>query len=151
MLCISTQSHAQDQEKIGKFIITEATLNGNDLTQWYFDRKQFIVFYKNKAQQLCMANVSGINDDQSYGTLSSFKQEKIKETDKTYKIDIFNFRWKYYNTYDNNTGYATIVFTKVYKPQGVLFTIKMVQANLDVLNLKGYMEGSLNLNDYLTQ
>lgn len=143
------QSKAQNQEELARFRITEAILNGNDITQWYFDRKQFIVFYKNKAKDLCMANVSGINDDQSYGTLSSFTHEKLKETDKSYQVDIFNFRWKYYNSYDDNTGYATVVFTKVYKPQGVLFTIKMVQANLDVLILKGYMEGSLNLNDYL--
>ena len=38
--------------------------------------------------------------------------------------------------------------TKIYKPQGVAFTLKMVLPNLDILEYKGYMEGSLDFNNY---
>ena len=64
-MSISIISNAQKQEDLAKFIITEATSNGNDVSQWYFQRKQLLIFYNNKEGQLCLANVSGINDDQS--------------------------------------------------------------------------------------
>lgn len=114
-----------------------------------FERKQFLIFYNNKEGQLCLANVSGINDDQSYGRVYSLASETIKETETSYKADVFNFRWKYYNSYNSETVYAAVSLTKIYKPTGVIFSIKMALLNLDVLKIKGYMEGTLNLNDYL--
>lgn len=140
---------AQKQEDLAKFIITEATSNGSDISQWYFQRKQFLIFYNNKENNLCLANVSGINDDQSYGRVYSLKSETMNETETSYKADVFSFRWRYFNSYNSETGYATVSLTKIYKPAGVIFSIKMVLPNLDVLKIKGYMEGTLNLNDYL--
>jgi hypothetical protein len=149
LISISLISNAQKQETIAKFRITEATNNGNDISQWYFERKQFLVFFNDKDKQLCLANVSGINDEQSYGRVYSLQREKIKETETSYEADVFSFRWKYSNSYNSETGYATVSLTKIYKPAGVIFSIKMVLPNLDVLRIKGYMEGTLNLNDYV--
>ena len=149
LMSISIISNAQKQEDLAKFIITEATSNGNDISQWYFQRKQFLIFYNNKEGQLCLADVSGINDDQSYGRVYSLKSESMNETETSYKVDVFSFRWRYFNSYNSETGYATLLLTKIYKPAGVIFSIKMVLSNLDVLKIKGYMEGTLNLNDYL--
>ena len=149
LISTSLISSAQKQETIAKFRITEATNNGNDISQWYFERKQFLVFFNDKDKQLCMANVSGINDEQSYGRVYSLKSESVEETDTNYKIDVFSFRWKYFNSYDSKSGYAAVSFTKIYKPSGVIFSIKIIMPNLDVLKIKGYMEGTLNLNDYL--
>lgn len=149
MLGISLVTQAQKQEGIAKFRITEAKNNGVDVTRYYYDRKQYFVFYLNENKEMCFANVSGINDDQSYGKLYSLENEKVKETTTSYAADMFNFRWHYYNTYDAESGYATISFTKIYKPTGVLFTIKMVTQKLDVVVYEGYMEGSLNLQDYI--
>lgn len=75
-MSISLMSRAQKQETIAKFRITEATNNGNDISQWYFERKQFLVFFNDKDKQLCLANVSGINDEQSYGKVIPFKEKR---------------------------------------------------------------------------
>lgn len=148
MLGISLSSFAQEQTVLAKFKITEAKKNGVDVSNYYFERKQYFVFYFDKYKQFCMANVSGVNSDQSYGRLYSMQKEHIAETKNTYQINVFNFRWKYYNTYDNASGYASISLTKVYKPQGVMFILKMVLTNLDVVEYKGFMEGTLNFQDY---
>ena len=145
MLC----SHAQSQEVIAKFKITEAKMNGIDMTQYYYDRKQYFVFYQYNPKEMCFASVSSINNDQSYGSLHSETSEKKLETETSYASDIFNFRWKYKNSYDGDSGYATICFTKIYKPTGVLFSIKMITQKLDVLTYIGYMEGTLNFQDYI--
>ena len=149
MLGFSLFTHAQKQEDLAKFRITEAKNNGNDITQYYYERKQYFVFYLNEAKDLCLANVSGTNNDQSYGKILSLEEESKNETDETYKTDIFNFRWKYHNTYDKDNGYATISFSKIYKPTGVVFNMKMVTQRLDVVVFNGYMEGTLNLQDYI--
>ncbi len=138
----------QEQKTLAKFIITESTLNGNDNTQFDIDRGGYFVFYENEYKKLCFANYAKNWDQQSYGELHNFESETLPETETTYKAHIFKYRWKYYNSYDTKTGYATIRMTKIYKPQGVVFTLKMILPNLDILEYTGYMEGSLDFNNY---
>lgn len=139
---------SQKQETLSKFIITESTINGKDKTDFDINRGGYFVFYKNDKNELCFANYSKYTKDQSYGRVHNLSVKKQKESSSSYKSDIFNYRWKYYNTYDANTGYATITLIKIYKPQGIAFSLRMILPNLDVSNYKGYMEGSLNLEDY---
>lgn len=47
MQCISQQTQAQ-QRDLAKFRITEAKNNGYDCSQYYFERKQYFVFYLNE-------------------------------------------------------------------------------------------------------
>ena len=35
---------------------------------------------------------------------------------------------------------------KVYKPQGVAFTVKIIPENLDIIVYKGYMEGTIDFS-----
>jgi hypothetical protein len=137
------------QETLAKFIVLEFKNNGQDYTNWSLDRSQYIVFFVNEDKKLCMANVCGTcKNEQSYGNLYHLDNKSYGETNTTYKMDIFKYRWQYFNTYDNKTGSAIIELTKVYKPQGVAFEMKMIIENLDILTYKGYMEGSINFSDY---
>jgi hypothetical protein len=43
---------------------------------------------------------------------------------------------------------AAFRLDKIYKLQGVVFTLRMVLTNLDVINYSGYMEGSLDLDEF---
>lgn len=147
-MILSVKLLAQTQKTLGTFRITEATSNGIDKSQWYFERKQYFAFYTDLQGQLCLANVSGISDEQSYGKLFPISVHKEPETSETYEVAIFRFRWKYNNSYNKNAGYATVELTKVFRPNGVIFVLKMVLPNLDVDVYKGYMEGSVNLEDY---
>ena len=137
-----------NQETLSKFIITDASDNGNDITETILEQNGYLVFYTDAEKNLFMANVWEKNDTQSFGRLYNTEHKKLKETYESFEADIFYFRRRYINSYDTKKGTATIELIKIYKPQGVTFKIKIVPENLDVLVYKGFMEGTLDLNKY---
>jgi hypothetical protein len=148
ILIIPLSVFSQNQKQLAKFNITESTINNYDNTQFDIERGGYFTFYENANRKLCLANVSENWNQQSYGQLLNLTEKTYNETSTSYKISIFSCRWKYYNSYDNNSGYATIQFSKTYKPQGVVFTLTMILPNLDKISYVGYMEGSLNFDNY---
>lgn len=136
------------QETLSKFIITDASDNGNDITETILEQNGYLVFYTDAEKNLFMANVWEKNDTQSFGRLYNTEHKKLKETYENFEADIFYFRWRYINTYDTKKGTATVELIKIYKPQGITFKITIIPENLDVLVYKGYMEGTLDLNKY---
>lgn len=150
LLIINAITFAQTnkQEVLSKFIITDATTNGNDITETILDQRAYLVFYTNNDNNLYMANVWQKNNSQSFGRLYNTEHKKLKETYENFEADIFYFKWRYINSYDTKKGTATVELIKIYKPQGVTFKITIIPENLDVLVYKGYMEGTLDLNRY---
>lgn len=139
----------QRQETLAKFIITDAITNGIDVTPTLLANKAYTVFYTSDNDGLIyMANVWPKSNSQSYGPMYSVESENKRETYETYKADIFYFNWRYINTYDNKTGTAKVQVIKIYKPQGVAFTVKIIPENLDIIVYKGYMEGTIDFSDY---
>jgi hypothetical protein len=136
------------QETLSKFIISDATDNGNDITETILDQRGYLVFYTKNDNSLYMANVWQKNDTQSFGRLYNTEHKKLKETYESFEADIFYFKWRYINSYDTKKGTSTVELIKIYKPQGVTFKITIIPENLDVLVYKGYMEGTLDLNKY---
>ncbi len=136
---------AQRQEEIARFVILESNFNGTDITDWSIANGNYFVFYVDEGE-LFLANVT--NNNQSYGRISSFTETRHKETYETYAADIFKFRWRYINTYDSKRGSAVMELIKIYKPQAVAFELKMIVENMDIFIYKGYMEGSLDFDDY---
>lgn len=146
---VSNGLFAQNQKTIAKFITTDASTNGVDVTPTYLSENAYIVFYKSNNDGLIyMANVWSKTNSQSYGPMYSLESEKKRETYDTYEADIYFFNWRYINTYDNKKGTAKVQLIKIYKPQGITFTIKIIPENLDILVYKGYMEGSIDFSDY---
>lgn len=137
-----------NQVTLSKFIITDASDNGNDITETILEQNAYLVFYTDAEKNLFMANVWEKNNTQSFGRLYNTEHKKLKETYENFEADIFYFRWRYINSYDTKKGTATVELIKIYKPQGVTFKIKIVPENLDILVYKGYMEGTLDLNKY---
>ena len=76
---------AQDQKEIARFYVTHANYNGNDVTEWAVSRKVFTVFYTIN-DELYMANVSDVDDDQSWGKVWGFRNETREETSTDYKL-----------------------------------------------------------------
>lgn len=150
LLMISTSGYyAQNQETLAKFIITDASLNGIDETPVLLEAGAYTVFYtSNNDGVLYMANVWPNNNSQSFGPMYSTKTATYNETFESYKADIFNFKWRYENDYDTKKGTADVQFTKIYKPQGIAFILKIIPENLDIIIYKGYMEGTIDFSIY---
>ena len=108
---------AQQQKEIARFYVTHASHNGNDITEWAVNRKVFTVFYTINDEPY-MANVSDVDDDQSWGKVWGFKNETREET------------------------------AKDYKPQGIVSKLKLITEALDVTEYIGYMEGSIDFSNY---
>lgn len=138
---------AQEQKEIARFYVTHAIHNGGDITEWAVNRKVFTVFYTLENEPY-MANVSGVNDEQSWGRIWGFKNETIKETSTEYKTDIFYFNWDYSNSYDTKNGTCKVQFLKVYKPQGIVSKLKLITESLDVTEYTGYMDGSVDFSNF---
>jgi hypothetical protein len=74
--------------------------------------------------------------------------DKLSETYENYEADFFYFNWRYANDYDSKTGTAKVQVVKIYKPQGVAFSVKIIPENLDVITFKGYMDGTIDFSIY---
>ncbi len=142
--------HATETQKmIAKFIITDASQNGVDITPTYLENGAYFVFYSiENDNSLYMANFFPKADTQSNGAVYSFENSTLEETADQYKVDIFNFNWRYINTYDSKKGTAKVQVSKIYKPQGIGFVIKIIPENLDILIYKGYMDGTVDFSSY---
>lgn len=137
------------QNIIAKFIITDASKNGVDNTSLILDQAAYTVFYTSENDGLIyMANYWPKNKSQSFGPMYSAKTASYNETYETYKADIFRYNWRYTNDYDGKTGTAKVQLTKIYKPQGIAFILKIIPENLDVIIYKGYMEGTIDFSNY---
>ncbi len=137
---------SSEQNILAKFIITDASKNGFDNTTTILEQGAYTVFYTFENDGLIyMANYWPKNKSQSYGPMYSTKTTSYNET---YEADIFNYNWRYTNDYDGKSGIAKIQLTKIYKPQGVSFILKIIPENLDVIVYKGYMEGSIDFSQY---
>lgn len=117
------------QKTLAKFIITDASLNKNDVTETYLDAGGYIVFYTNDEGNLYMANVMSERDTQSFGRLYSSEHSELKETYDKYEADIFYFNWSYKNDYDSKRGTAKVKLVKIYKPQGIIFSCIIIPEN----------------------
>jgi hypothetical protein len=148
-LSITNVAFGQKQETLARFIITDASKNGIDETPTMLSNNAFTVFYTSSNDGLIyMANVWEKSNSQSFGPMYSVQSKKNRETYETYEADIFHFNWRYINSYNNKKGTAKVQVIKIYKPQGVAFTVKIIPENLDIIVYKGYMEGTIDFSDY---
>lgn len=139
LLSIAQVTFAQysQQLPLEKYIITEGTDNGKDITSTLISVGAFTVFYRSdKSRKRYMANVWPNTSSQSFGIVKSVK--KIKSSNP--KEEIKHFKWKYYNTYDEKKGKATVEVTKVSDLDLVLFSMKIVLKNSEVIILNGYYD-----------
>lgn len=130
-----------------RYIITESKFNEVDNTEFDLGREGFLSFIELcDTGELNLVNSSAINEDFSYGPISKFEFSKSEETKEEYRNDTFEFKWHYYNSYDDVSGYASAKLIRVFKPQGTIFTLVIVLSNLDVIEYSGHVEGTVNFD-----
>jgi len=140
------------RKEIAKFVITNASKNGTDLTPYYQESGAYLIFYTSGNDRLInMANVFPKLNSQSYGPIYAGKSSLIAETAIKYKVDILFFKWHFINSYNEKTGIDNVEVTKIYKPFGIAFTIKIIPENLDILIYNGYMDGSVDFSAFKLQ
>lgn len=137
----------QNQELISKFIITDATLNGDDITPEIIESEMFTVFYMND-DEFYMANVADHGKSMSFGPMYNIRLDDSDETYGAYNADYIYFNWLYINDYDDKKGTARVQLIKIYKPQGTAFILTIIPEDLELIVYKGYMEGTLDFSSF---
>jgi hypothetical protein len=153
LICLPTiiVGQIEKQKTISKLIISDATENGKDITEYILDQQAYLAFYTvddTDKENLCMANVWAKNNSNSYGRVFDKNYHKSEATSSEFEIHIMSFKWSYQNTYDDKRGTANVELLIIHKPIGKAFIITIIPENLDVLQYKGYIDGSLDLNKY---
>lgn len=144
LLTCAHTTRAQEQETIAKFIIQDARRNKVDVTTKFVETNAYVVVYKTKEGETYMAVVMDKDETQSFGRIFNMEEvQKTPETDKEYQSEVYNFRWSYKNSYDNKKGTARVRLTKIYKPLGVMFITVVIPEDLEIMEFKGYMEGTI--------
>lgn len=133
---------------ISKLIISDAKENDIDITEHILDQQAYLAFYTEDGKNLSMANVWVKNATNSFGHIFDKKYHKSEETSTEFETHIMSFKWSYQNSYNTKRGTANVELTIIHKPIGKAFIITIIPEDLDVLQYKGYIEGSLDLNKY---
>jgi len=139
-------AYCQDQTVIAKFVVLDARNNHTDVTQFYTSNKSYFVFYLTPDKRVYFGSIVSKSNQQSYGEISELEQSSAPQTQTAYSTHTFDFKWSYSNSYDNHQGTAKVHLVKIDKPAGIAFELRIIPENLDILEYKGFMEGSLNLN-----
>ena len=148
LLLISTISWSQSvQETIATFVIREASLNNEDITPIALDASQYLVFYTiENEKETYLANVWKSTDNQVYGKIYNVEVNEIEETSTSYRSQEFTFSWRYAYDQENSTiKTANVYLSKIHKPNGITYVMKIVDADLDVFIYKGFMQGSFDI------
>lgn len=144
-----TQAFAQKEEvkqELTHFVILDHQYNNEDFTDFSLDNGNYITLSLNKNDS-CLANVT--NEGQSEGEITRLTYESFEATEESNRIEHYTFRWSYRNTYDSLRGSCFIELIKSYRDKAVLYDLKMVDEYLNVSVYKGYIKGTLNLDNYI--
>ena len=130
-------------ELIGaEFKVTSATYNGQDISNTVLEADQVFVFYVDEGNgQFSFTNYWRAQNTQSYGVIYGIKQTNYPATNDTYTSTEYKFTWKYYNSYDDQTGSVMVTFTAILIDDIVKFTCKILDLETnDICVYKGYLE-----------
>jgi hypothetical protein len=138
----SSYSFAQNQKKLFELRLLKFEKNGVDYTNWIAERKQSFIFYTNDGEDYLTNYCNSCTDNtQSHGRVYNFTEyDSGAETDKQYAFTHYTFTWRYFNSYDNESGSADMNLFIIHKPNGSTFILKMILSNMDILKYEGYIE-----------
>lgn len=119
-----------------RYIVTEARINKLDYSIDYFDQGQYLAFYSTKNGESGFLNTTADHSEYSYGQILNLNRVKMEEDG--YKGETIYFRWKYRNSYDKDTGYAFVQLKRLYRENGVEFSIKIVSKKLEKIEFSGF-------------
>lgn len=135
LLLSKTSINAQIFDSV-KYLITEAKINKVDYSQHYFENGQYLTFYKDEDDEYCLLNSMGNKEEYSYGKILGLKVKKTEEDECP--AETINFRWFYHNSYNNDSGYAVVQLKRIYRENGIEFSIKILSKKLEIFEFSGF-------------
>lgn len=138
ILVISVSVSAQEDVS---YKVTNYSVNGVNYDDLALLNDVVLGFYMCDANTLCFVNQWRNTGSQSYGGVFGLVTKEYPETSTTHEAFELKFTWKFYNSYDSDSGEAAVSLTHIYVGNTVKFTaeILIIKTN-EILKMKGYME-----------
>lgn len=128
------------------YFIKNGKVNHVDCTEYYINRGQRLNFYHNELDELCFRNITADGSEYSYGKVSEIQIKETKEN--KCKVENISFCWNFYNSYDNESGYATVCIKRINLLYGVEFFVKIkVDNKKNFIEFYGYTNEGNSEND----
>ncbi|TWI95974.1 hypothetical protein JN11_04249 [Mucilaginibacter frigoritolerans] len=80
------------------------------------------------------------SNSQSFGVIGEPYFSETPATPTSYRTSSTTFSWWYKNSYDDNSGKARAIITKIYNDNQILFTCHVYLENGNVLAFSGYKQ-----------
>ena len=136
---IYSQENAKRQKVLARFIVTEAWINGVNLSDVYVTNKAYFAFYKTGSEPIALGGVIGDARHQAFGHVSYIAAKRLKQTSSKESTDKQSFTWTYENNFDGGHNTANVELTKQYTPNKVEFELLVETQDHNRLLFKGYM------------
>jgi hypothetical protein len=134
------------QKIIATFIVTEAYINDQDVTERYLANNAYFVFYRTGSDPIAFGGIMGDTETQTYGDVSYIIAKRLVQTSSKEPSDTQSFIWTYENAHNGIRSHANVTFLKTYTVNKVEFDLLIVTQEHDYLAFKGHMADTL-VND----
>jgi len=136
----SKVSFAQQIVIESKFIIQDARINEQDISESWIKGASYLAFYTiSGSEESYFASVNPGQKSNSSGRIFNLTHKLEKETASTYENQVFAFKWSYSNSYDDKKGTADVKIVQFKKNGRIGFMCTINPENLDQVIFKGYM------------
>lgn len=137
---IYSQENGKRQKVLVRFIVTEAWINGVNLSDVYVANKAYFAFYKTGGEPIALGGVLGDTEHQTFGHVSYIAAKRLKQTSSKEPTDTQSFTWTYENNFDGSRNSAEVKLVKIYSNNKVEFELKIETQDHNRLLFKGYMD-----------
>ena len=135
--------NAQIINELAKIDVFRAIVNGQDMIKMSTENEHCLQFYK-QGKDIFFANNYVKQNSKSYGKITSVEYKKCNEKDGLFS-DVYQFKWCWKNSFDNETGVANVFLKVVTFKDGKAARIIIVSEDVETLcDYGGFFNGSLN-------
>jgi hypothetical protein len=142
---IYSQENAKRQKVLARFIVTEAWINGVNLSDVYVANKAYFAFYKTGSEPIALGGVIGDAGHQAFGHVSYIAAKRLKQTTSNEPTDKQSFTWTYENTLDGSKNIANVELIKYYTTNKVEFELKVYTQDHSSLKFRGHMGDTMRV------
>lgn len=134
--------NAQGVNELAKIDVFRAIANGQDITKMSRDNNHCFQVYKQGTDFMFANNYTKLNS-KSYGRITNVSYKRNREKDGSYS-DIYQFKWHWKNSFDDETGTDNVYLKVVTSPDGTAVRIVVVGGDMEnILDYGGILSGSL--------
>lgn len=136
LLIISSKLKAQISDSVF-YYIKSCKINKIEFNDYYLRNGQYLNFNWNDSKEIIFYNSAADRNEYSFGKVTELQTKKGIE--KKCNVEWITFCWQFRNSYDNDSGYATVKLKRTHLIYGVEFSAKIIpDRSKEIIEFYGY-------------